>query len=101
MTAQDFQPTPIGLQCTSGDDNRRVAPRRKVLKAGTIEFADTAIPCTVRSLSATGAANEINTPLWFPDRFVLAVRSRDTSNELLTRKLYERGAEHVVEVADR
>ena len=59
MTAQDFQPTPIGLQCTSGDDNRRVAPRRKVLKAGTIEFADTAIPCTVRSLSATGAAIEI------------------------------------------
>ena len=73
MTTPDLEPTPIGLQCVTDDDNRRVAPRRKVLKAGTIEFADTAISCTVRNLSATGAAIEINTPLWFPDRFVLAV----------------------------
>ena len=73
MTTPDLEPTPIGLQCASDDDNRRVAPRRRVLKAGTIEFADTAIPCTVRSLSTTGAAIEVNTPLWFPGRFVLAV----------------------------
>jgi hypothetical protein len=56
-------------------DEHRIAPRHRVLKAGTIEFSGEAIPCTVRNLSATGAAIEINSPLWFPDRFVLAVAS--------------------------
>ena len=55
-------------------ESRRQA-RQRVLKAGTIEFSGGAIDCTVRNLSATGAAIEINSPLWFPDRFVLAVAS--------------------------
>ncbi len=29
----------------------------------------------MRNLSDTGAAIEVNSPLWFPDRFVLAVAS--------------------------
>jgi hypothetical protein len=56
-------------------EEQRIAPRHRVLKAGTIEFGGDALPCTVRNLSATGAALEINSPLWFPDRFVLAVAS--------------------------
>src|SRR6185437_8747142 len=56
-------------------DEHRTTPRHRVLKAGTIEFSGEAIPCTVRNLSDTGAAIEINSPLWFPDRFVLAVAS--------------------------
>ena len=56
-------------------DEHRAAPRHRVLKAGTIEFSGESIPCTVRNLSASGAAIEINSPLWFPDRFVLAVAS--------------------------
>lgn len=56
-------------------EEHRAAPRQRVLKAGTIEFGGEAIPCTVRNLSASGAAIEINSPLWFPDRFVLAVES--------------------------
>lgn len=56
-------------------NEHRTAPRRRVLKAGTIEFGGEAIPCTVRSLSDSGAGIEINSPLWFPDRFVLAVAS--------------------------
>ena len=56
-------------------DNHRTAPRHRVLKTGTIEFGGGAIACTVRNLSASGAAIEVNTPLWFPDRFVLAVAS--------------------------
>jgi hypothetical protein len=56
-------------------DDHRTAPRHRVLKAGTIEFSGDSIPCTVRNLSETGAAIEINSPLWFPDRFVLAVVS--------------------------
>ena len=56
-------------------NEHRAAPRHRVLKAGTIEFSGEAIPCTVRSLSDSGAGIEINSPLWFPDRFVLAVAS--------------------------
>jgi PilZ domain len=56
-------------------NEHRAAPRHRVLKAGTIAFSGEAIPCTVRNLSASGAAIEINSPLWFPDRFVLSVAS--------------------------
>lgn len=56
-------------------EERRSAPRHRVLKAGTIEFGSAAIPCTVRNLSASGASIEVNSPLWFPDRFVLAIAS--------------------------
>ncbi len=56
-------------------DEHRTSPRHRVLKAGTIEFSGESLPCTVRNLSDTGAAIEVNSPLWFPDRFVLAVAS--------------------------
>lgn len=57
-------------------DDRRTAPRRRVLKAGMIQFGkDGAVPCTVRNISATGAALEVTSPLWFPDRFTLVVVS--------------------------
>ena len=56
-------------------EERRADPRHRILKAGTIEFADQVVPCTVRNLSDSGARLEINSPLWFPDRFVLAVAS--------------------------
>jgi hypothetical protein len=56
-------------------DERRASPRHRVLKAGTIEFGEESLPCTVRNLSATGAGIEVNSPLWFPERFVLAVPS--------------------------
>jgi PilZ domain len=57
-----------------GEDNR-IAQRRRVLKAGSINFGDREIPCTVRSVSATGAALEVATPLYIPDRFKLVVQS--------------------------
>jgi len=53
----------------------RIATRHRILKAGTIEFSGDAIPCTVRNISETGAAVEINSPLWFPDRFTLNITS--------------------------
>ena len=56
-------------------DERRASPRHRVLKAATIEFGEETLPCTVRNLSATGAGVDINSPLWFPERFVLAVPS--------------------------
>jgi hypothetical protein len=56
-------------------NEHRTSPRHRVLKAGTIEFGGAALPCTVRSLSTSGAGIEVNSPLWFPDRFVLAIAS--------------------------
>jgi hypothetical protein len=51
----------------------RKAPRRRVLKTGSIEFGDTAIECTVRNKSTGGAALEVVTPLYIPDRFTLFI----------------------------
>jgi PilZ domain len=52
---------------------QRRAQRHRVYKAGTIEFSGTTISYVVRNISASGAAIEVNTPLWFPDRFTLGV----------------------------
>jgi hypothetical protein len=56
-------------------DNNRVAPRRRVLKARSISFGRASIDCTVRNLSSTGAALEVVSPLYIPDRFKLIVQT--------------------------
>jgi hypothetical protein len=58
-----------------GMDEKRTAPRHKKLKAGTIEFGGGAIDCTVRNMSEIGAALDVVTPLFIPDRFTLHVPS--------------------------
>ena len=40
-----------------------------------IEFDGVGIKCTVKNLSDTGAALQIVTPLYIPDRFTLSVPS--------------------------
>lgn len=57
---------------------KRQVQRFRVLKAGTIEFSGSAIPCTVRNLSGSGAAIGVRTPLWFPDHFTLGIASDGT-----------------------
>jgi PilZ domain len=57
---------------------KRSDQRFRVFKAGTIEFSGNAIPCTVRNLSASGAAIDVRTPLWFPDHFTLGIASDGT-----------------------
>jgi len=54
-------------------DEHREAPRHRVLKAGTIEFGGGAIDCTVRNLSASGAALDVVSPVGIPERFNLIV----------------------------
>ena len=54
-------------------DEHPRAPRRRTFKAGTIEFGGGAIDCIVRNISETGAALEVNTPLFIPDHFTLFV----------------------------
>jgi hypothetical protein len=56
-------------------DCHRIAPRRRVLKTGSIQFGGGAIDCTVRNVSETGAALEVVTPLFIPHRFTLFVAS--------------------------
>ena len=56
-------------------DHQRMAPRRRILKAGSIECGGGVIDCIVRNLSETGAALEVVSPLYIPDRFTLMVRT--------------------------
>ena len=56
-------------------DEHRIAPRRRVLKAGSISFGGGAFDCTVRNISDTGAALEVVTPLFIPEKFTLIVPS--------------------------
>jgi PilZ domain len=56
-------------------EGNRIAPRRRVLKAGSIEFGGGAIDCTIRNISGTGAALEVVSPLYIPDRFTLVVHT--------------------------
>jgi PilZ domain len=54
-------------------DEKRIAQRHRVLKAGTIGFGGGAIDCTVRNMSNKGAALDVNSPLGIPDRFTLVL----------------------------
>ena len=56
-------------------EERRVTPRHRVLKTGTIEFSGEQLAGAGRSRWPVGARIEINTPLWFPDHFVLVIPS--------------------------
>ena len=56
-------------------NEHRIAPRRRMFKAGTIEFSGDGIDCNIKNLSDTGAALEILSPLYIPDRFTLFVPS--------------------------
>jgi PilZ domain len=51
----------------------RTAARHRVLKAGTINFGGSAIDCTVRNLSSTGAALEVSSQIGIPANFTLVV----------------------------
>jgi hypothetical protein len=51
----------------------RAAPRYRVTKAAQIEYGSHKIACTVRDLSATGAALEVFDPAIIPAKFTLVV----------------------------
>ncbi|MGN6285282.1 MAG: PilZ domain-containing protein [Afipia sp.] len=52
---------------------RRVEPRRRVLKGATIAFAGQTIDCTIRNLSVRGAALDITATAMLPVSFNLAI----------------------------
>jgi PilZ domain len=54
----------------------RIALRRRILKAGSIQLGGGGIiDCIVRNLSETGAALDVVTPLFIPNRFTLAIQT--------------------------
>ena len=55
-------------------DEKRIAPRSRVLKGGTIGLVGGgAISCTVRNISSTGAALEVGSQIGIPDDFKLVI----------------------------
>jgi hypothetical protein len=56
-------------------EERRIVPRRRILKAGSISLEDWSIDCAVRNISNAGATLDVVTPLFIPDRFKLIIQS--------------------------
>ena len=57
-------------------EERRAKPRRRVLKAGTIEFDGSNADCTIRNMSPIGAALEVASPVGIPHEITLNIVSR-------------------------
>lgn len=58
-----------------GMNDKRKASRHRVLKAGKILFDGAVIDCTVRNISRTGAALEVESPVGIPHRFILVIET--------------------------
>ena len=54
---------------------RRANMRKRVFKAGTIEFDGAGVECTIRNISVAGAALDIATPLGIPHEVTLNILS--------------------------
>ncbi|MGF6307863.1 hypothetical protein ABIB82_001906 [Bradyrhizobium sp. i1.8.4] len=80
------RPASANTQQPMPTDQRRAGSRRRVLKSGAIEFGNEAIPCTVRNLSPQGACIEVNSPLWYPDSFVLTVDGQRHACQVIWKK---------------
>lgn len=73
----------------------RIAPRRRVLKAGIAASNDRrlTVACTVRDLSATGARLRVESSVHVPDTFVLIVEvdGLEADCQVMWRKANEAG----------
>lgn len=52
---------------------KRAAQRHRVFKGGTITFENSGIACTVRNVSASGAAIDLEGPVALPKSFTLSI----------------------------
>ena len=62
-------------------EDKRKLRRSRVLKAGMISFGGSAISCTVRNLTKSGAMLDIVSPLGVPREFTLVIPSDDVRHE--------------------
>ncbi len=74
-------------------ENRRMASRRRVLKAGIIAFNDrhSTLPCTVRDVSSTGVRLIVEGSISAPDTFELLIEldGLEADCEVVSRKAGE------------
>lgn len=63
----------LSKRANAAAGEKRRAPRRNVLRAGRISFADESMTCTVRNISATGASVEGANLEGIPDTFTLVL----------------------------
>jgi hypothetical protein len=65
----------LGALAQKAPDDLRIAPRRRMLKAGVVAYNDrhVTIPCLVRDVSATGARLRIEASVTAPDTFDLVI----------------------------
>jgi hypothetical protein len=68
------------------EDEHRITNRQRVLKAGKIEFGGGAVDCTVRNISATGAALDVTSPLGIPAQFILVTEGDHLPCRVVWRK---------------
>jgi PilZ domain len=59
-------------------EERRATPRRRVFKAGAIEFDGASVDCTIRNLSPAGASFDIASPVGIPHEITLNVVTHQT-----------------------
>jgi len=67
-------------------EDHRITSRQRVLKGGTIEFGGGAITCTVRNLSATGAALDVTSPVGIPAQFIPVTEGNHLTCRVVWRK---------------
>lgn len=93
-TVVPFQSAGTGGQKTPGD--ARIAPRRRILKAGVVAYNDrhTTLACMVRDISTTGARIRVDGSVSAPDTFelLIALDGLEASCEVVWRNGNELGA---------
>jgi hypothetical protein len=52
---------------------KRAAQRHRVFKGGTITIGNSGFACTVRNLSSSGAAIDLDGPVTLPQSFMLSI----------------------------
>ena len=62
-------------------NEHRIAPRRRILKAGKLLFNGGGIDCTVRNISDTGAALKVASPVGIPQDVTLVVEADKLKRE--------------------
>ncbi|RTM14644.1 MAG: PilZ domain-containing protein [Bradyrhizobiaceae bacterium] len=62
-------------------EDKHILRRIRILKAGRISFGGSAISCTVRNLTRSGAMLDVASPLGVPRVFTLVIPSDDIRHE--------------------
>lgn len=57
-------------------EERRATPRQRIFKAGSIEFDDASVECTIRNFSSAGAALDLVSSVGIPHEITLNVVTR-------------------------